>query len=320
MELKEKYDAYGMSGNPCGIGENFNANKTCIVNFTIPQDMDPPVLIYYELTNFHQNHRNYYTSRDPFQLLGRVEGQDRTSETDCDPMNKLGNMTLNPCGLIANTFFNDYFTLLSGNGPDGDPLVMIEDGIAWESDLEYLFDHPLGFRAETCPNATDCSDDCCDDDQDGREWSCEKPYYNKKDEKCYRYHYPNDESTQYLHETYPDIVSPLEGVNNEHFVVWMRIAAQPSFRKLYAWINQPIPKGEVLSFQINANYVVTRFGGSKSLIVSTTSIFGGRNNFLAPLFIGVGIVSLVAGAFFALKHFARPRKLGDTKYLSYKED
>lgn len=278
--------------------------------------MDPPILVHYELTNFHQNHRSYYTSRDPFQLLGKVGGQDRVSEEECEPLNKLGNMTLNPCGLTANTLFNDYFTLLSGDDVNGQPLVMMEEGIAWESDLEFLFKQPDGFNAEPCPSDGACAEDCCD----GDEWSCKTPYYNKKDGKCYRYFYPEDEMTQYLHETYPDIISPLEGVTNEHFVVWMRIAAQPSFRKLYGWIDQPIGAGEVLSFQINANYVVTRFRGSKSLVVSTTSIFGGRNEFLAPVFVGVGVFSLLAGAFFALKHIIRPRKLGDRAYLHYKED
>lgn len=36
------------------------------------------------------------------------------------------------------------------------------------------------------------------------------------------YYYPQDPSTQYLYESYPGIISPLEGVTNEHFIVWMR--------------------------------------------------------------------------------------------------
>ena len=276
--------------------------------------MNPPILIHYELTNFYQNHRSYYTSRDPEQLHGTVGSQSRVNREACEPLNTLGDVILNPCGLTANTFFNDYFTLISGNDATGQPLKVNEEGIAWVSDLEYIFNQPNGFRSEACPNG--CTSDCCATE----EWSCREHYYDPKTDTCYRYDYPDDDRTQYLHETYPDIISPLEGVTNEHFVVWMRVAAQPTFRKLYGWIDQPIRAGELVEFQINANYVVTRFGGSKALLVGTTSIFGGRNIYLAPVFTGVGIFCLVAGAFFALKHMIRPRKLADPSYLYYKED
>jgi hypothetical protein len=313
IELRKTYDGINIDNPICGIGNQYNLNRTCILNFTSDRDMEPPILIHYELTNFHQNHRSYYTSRDPSQLLGHVGDQSRVARQDCDPLNKLGDIHLNPCGLIANTLFNDYFTLLSGNDVNGQPLVMMEEGIAWGSDIKYMYAQPVGFDSEECPNG--CTDDCCAPEK----WSCTKPYQDKKTGTCYRYTYPEDDKTQYLHETYPDIISPLEGVTNEHFIVWMRIAAQPTFRKLYGWIDQPIAAGEVLSFQVNANYVVTRFAGSKSLLVGTTSIFGGRNPYLSRVFYIVGGFCLVAGAFFALKHAVRPRKLADPSYLHYKE-
>jgi hypothetical protein len=116
------------------------------------------------------------------------------------------------------------------------------------------------------------------------------------------------------------VISPLEGVTNEHFVVWMRIAALPKFRKLYGWINQPIAAGQVLEFQIQNNWEVKSFGGTKSLVLSTNSVFGGRNAFLGPYFYGVGLFCFGAAFFFAAKQVFRPRKVGDRKYLQLKED
>ena len=318
VELKQVYDAYtddyDVDTTVCGIGNEYNANRLCNVSFVAPRDMVPPILIHYEITNFHQNHRAYYKSRDPFQLLGQVENQAAIDAEMCDPLNRLGNITIHPCGLIANTFFNDQFTLVGGVDYNGQPLMMREDGIAWQSDVDFAFAQPNGFTSSEC---IQCDSSCCNSDD-----SCIDglPYVDPKTEKCYRFYYPLDTSTQYLYETYPNVISPIDGVTNEHFIVWMRIAAQPNFRKLYGWIDQPIFNGTTLTFQIQSNWVVTRFKGSKALVISTTSIFGGRNPYLAPMFIYVGYFCILAGIFFTLKHTLRPRKLADPAYLSYKED
>ena len=309
-------------GNTCGIGANFNAGRICNITLTIPQDMFPPVLLYYQLTNFHQNHRSYYISRDDFQLAGQ-QGGDTVSRSRCKPLNELRNATsgeiirLNPCGKVANTLFNDIIQLEEGQQDAfGNTLQLIETGIAWQSDIDYLYKQPEGFRYEVCAA---CDDSCCQ----GDDWSCREPYRERNadgSETCYSYFYPDDDTTQYLYETYPEIVSPIEGVENEHFAVWMRIATQPTFRKLYGWFDQPLRAGTTLTLSVKANYVVTRFRGSKSLILTTTNIFGGRNDYFAPFFIYTGYVFVGAAVFFGLKHLLQPRKLGDRKYLHYKEE
>lgn len=100
----------------------------------------------------------------------------------------------------------------------------------------------------------------------------------------------------------------------------MRTATLPTFRKLYGYIQEPIPKGTQLTFQVNANYEVQRFSGTKTLIVTTSNQFGGKNDYFGQAFLIVGIGNTIVAFLFALKHWLAPRKLGDVKYLRPKDE
>ncbi len=321
MELKQLYDPGSQNlASACpSIGTNYNANENCTITFEVPKDMEPPVLVYYELTNFHQNYNKYVTSRDDYQLTGRVGGQSAIDMANCNPINKLGDTWINPCGLIANTFFNDKISLIDTDfsvDAQGNPLVMKEEGIAWWSDLAYKFKMPDGFKQKECP-AGQCDASCCRDFG----FSCEEPAISPSDgETCYAYDYPRQNDTQYLYQTYPNIISPLEHVTNEHFIVWMRVAATPNFRKLYGYFEEMIPAGTKLEFNVNMNYVVESFGGTKTLTVTTNSTWGTKDSTLGITIYCIGYFCLACGFFFGLKHFFKPRKIADRKYLHFKEE
>ncbi len=184
-----------------------------------------------------------------------------------------------------------------------------EKDISWPSDRNVKFQQIDGFKkAKKSATATNCStalgiNNCKEfTDASGQDWF---------------FFYPDDESVQYLYESYPMIVSPLEGVENEHFIVWMRTAGLPTFRKLYGKIHGNFKEGDKLTFKVSANFEVNSFDGSKSIVISTVGDFGGKNSFLGVAYIVVGSVSLLLALLFGLKQLISPRQLGDTRYLGW---
>jgi hypothetical protein len=57
-----------------------------------------------------QNSANYVLSYDRDQLLGNYK-RTHDDATTCGRLRSVGNLMLNPCGLIANSLFNDQITL-----------------------------------------------------------------------------------------------------------------------------------------------------------------------------------------------------------------
>jgi len=289
---------------------------TCKWSITIDKQMTAPIYVYYQLDNFYQNHRRYVKSRDNDQLLGETVAES-TLEDNCSPLYSYEGKTLNPCGLIANSYFNDVFRLAD--------YTMNETGIAWATDVEYRYDQPEGF----CYTEWDATDfgtlaECLDELENSNagcstlDLSGIGQYTDPSTGIKYCYFYPNSNSYYYLYERYPQI-SPIKGVKDEHFIVWMRTAALPNFRKLYGIINTDLEEGTTLTFDIDANFFVQGFEGKKYIVISTTSWFGGANSFLGLTYIVVGSVCLFLAIIFLGKQVTCPRKLGDTRYLGWKE-
>ena len=91
----------------------FNLEQdVCQIRFTLPTDFTPPVMLYYRLTNFYQNHRRYVKSVDE----GQLQGQNKTaaqlnSDGTCTPLTVAPNgKPYYPCGLIANSLFNGTYS------------------------------------------------------------------------------------------------------------------------------------------------------------------------------------------------------------------
>ena len=108
----------------------------------------------------------------------------------------------------------------------------------------------------------------------------------------------------------------LPPVDDEDFIVWMRTAGLPTFKKLYRKIHLDLKAGDVIEVQALNYYPVAAFSGQKAVVLSTTSWLGGKNSFLGWAYIVVGIICVVLGFAFLIKHLVSPRPLGDMKYFN----
>lgn len=103
---------------------------------------------------------------------------------------------------------------------------------------------------------------------------------------------------------------------DEDFIVWMRTAGLPDFKKLYRIIDTKLEAGTYTAV-VRSNFPVDSFSGKKHVVLSTTTWIGGKNPFLGYAYIVVGAICFLLGVVFGIKHKVAPRKLGDTKYLEW---
>jgi hypothetical protein len=260
----------------------------CDIEFDIPEAMGAPVFLYYYLTNFHQNHRRYVASFDTDQLTGSARSYNDLDGSDCDPL--YGNSDLQlpyfPCGLIANSLFNDSFTsprLLNPAGSSGNDTreyTMSTSNIAWSSDRDLYSDTTSYAFDQVLP----------------------PPNWQER--------YPDGRYT----EEYP----PPNLKEWEAFQVWMRTAGLPTFSKLWSRSTNDTAM-EAGRYRITADYFfpVREYEGTKSILITTRTVMGGRNDFLGIAYVVVGGLCIVLGVVFTVTHLIKPRKLGDHTYLSW---
>lgn len=219
-------DGKGPKTCAAAVAEKPGSQCKCVEYFNLTKDFDRDVFLYYSLTNYYQNHRRYVKSRDDKQLLGFKE----FPSADCYPFQyrEVWNVTSNrterraiaPCGAIANSLFNDTFQLewfnTTRSGGKFTPVPLLRTGIAWATDKGAKFRNPKGKTLKEAFRGYE------------KPLNWQNPVWALDD---------NDDNNGYV---------------NEGFIVWMRTAALPTFRKLYARIQHSsdpyyhkyLPKGQ----------------------------------------------------------------------------
>ncbi|XP_028632574.1 cell cycle control protein 50A isoform X2 [Grammomys surdaster] len=245
---------------PIGIGIFITAKNI--------REIEGNVLMYYGLSNFYQNHRRYVKSRDDSQLNGDPSALLNPSK-ECEPYRRNEDKPIAPYGAIANSMFNDtleLFLVANETDPKPIPIPLKKKGIAWWPDKNVKFRNPPG---------RDTLQEKFKDTTKPVNWH--KPVYELD---------PDDESNN--------------GFINEDFILWMRTAAFPTFRKLYRLIewrddlHPTLPAGQYY-LNITYNYPVHSFDGRKRMILSTSSWMGRKNPFLGIAYITVGSIYFLLG-------------------------
>jgi hypothetical protein len=311
--LYEKTIKYGGSGNSdidCSSG-------TCTATFSITKDIDDDLYLYYELTNYFQNNIKYVASIPWDQLTGDVSQTESELETICTSSATTNgtasdgtDILLNPCGLVAKSFFTDKYSMDTSastvNGATPSAVTLDETDLVWTS--SELFAQPDGFEYAEVDS---CSDTCASVFLN-TDCSC---YTDSANSKYYLYYYPSDDKTTYLWEMYPGHISPIDGVKDEHFKVWMNVAALPDFRKPYATISGPFKDGDVVSIDIESVYDVK---GTKSLVLTERYSLGLPNTGVGVTYIVSGSCCLAFAILFLIKEKLFPRPLGSPAELNWK--
>lgn len=195
----------------------------CTVSITVPARMEPPIYVYYKLTKYYQNHRRYVRSRDDNQLKGQVRDIATLVDSDSCGFHVVADAkvslddaanVINPCGLVAWSVFNDSFALFDSAGA---AVPLNEKGIAWPSDLQYKFKNSdSGTTGQNFPQFAHWRSRTC----------AQLPTAAERD-ACTAAALPE------AGWCYPGSGYCVE---DEHFVVWMRAAGLPDFRKLCACV------------------------------------------------------------------------------------
>ena len=178
----------------------------------------------------------------------------------------------------------------------GDTDMCQKTGIAWDADVDEKFKEP-GINDEntifTRNGFATQMQSCIDNGAECNTWSANDtmpilPYLF---------------SGWYFFEPYHKIPQTVD----QDFMVWMRTASLPTFRKLYRKIIKGTgPNGEVEAGEytvlVDHRFDTAGFSGEKYIVLTTLTWIGGKNYFLGITYITIGCLCVILACTFAVKH------------------
>ncbi|PAA57812.1 hypothetical protein BOX15_Mlig012769g2 [Macrostomum lignano] len=185
-------------------------------------------------------------------------------DAECEPYRTSADgKWIAPCGAVANSLFNDTFKLMRRVG-SLETVPWTVKGISWSADVARKYGRVDTWNGTAKPP----------------NWAV-------------------PESAR----------SPIGYTGDEELQVWMTVAALPTFRKLHRRLihsdksayAEGLPAGNY-SLLVNYSYPVAGFGGTKSFVLATAGLLGGRNAGLGGLAIAVGCLHLALCCALAVLH------------------
>lgn len=258
--------------------------NVCEIQFHVPHKIKGPLYFFYRLRKFHQNHRRYVKSFSEDQLNGKAASVDTIKNTvglNCEPLSVDANgMRYYPCGLIANSMFNDTFTstFTAVNGSSSD-YSMTNSGIAWSHNDNRFEKTKYSYKDIVPP-----------------------PNWVKK--------YPDG----YNETNVPDILTW------EEFQNWMFTSALPDFYKLALRNDDDAIEEGIYQISVGLHFPVLPYSGHKYIFLSQRSAIGGKNVFLGFSWIASGGVCILLSIALLVVNFVKPRKAGDVNLLSWNKE
>lgn len=249
----------------------------CMVKIDVPRRIPAPSYMYYGISGMHQNHLSFVKSYSWTQLRGFVPAN-KDEVKDCYP-----------------ELFRDANDSIN---------IRLEDFVSHERKFNLSeIKNPCGLQADAFFNDTFelCRDAGCSrkisTTEDGIAWSSDDDRYN-----------PNPNSPHYSKKT--NLL-----LQDERFMVWMKLSTFAQVEKLYAIVQEPLQPGKYF-LKINAEYDTRGWKGVKSFHISNTKWFGYKNSFLGFMYAITGGLCMVIAILILVLHVLNPRKPAHFESLS----
>lgn len=198
-----------------------------------------------------------------------------------------------PCGLAARSTFDDTFSLhrcdndFSCELNDTNKINIKRNQIAWSTDKIVRFEN-IDVQAQ-------------------RKSGLISDEYLKK----FTFYKIDDQGQQQWHNkslddiTWEDI--QWKDMTNEDFIIWMRTAGLPDFRKIWGKIDKADLVSGYYRLVIDNQFDSSLWQGNKSFAISTTNLMGGRNTFLAMCYLVTGVLCLLISIIFFMALVSKNR-------------
>lgn len=258
----------------------------CKVQIHVEKDMQYPVSLSYGMHNYYQNHRRYIRSRYDVQYrMGRYLFTPQKSTTTCGEIAERDGKVIAPCGATARTLFNDTFVMWK----DGLVIPTSPVAIAVASDAKMKYRNP------------------------GQKENLTKEFEGSV--RPLNWQFMGSEDISIATYGNEDVGFGLE---NQDFMIWMRNAAFPNWKKIYRKLT-PVNGGALkagnYTIRLEYNYPAVETGATKQVHLEELTNIGGRSRNIGTLYLATaGVLTAVSVGLLAI-HFLAPRELGDTSLL-----